>query len=171
MEGMKVAGIACGTNHTVVCTAGAVYTFGYGSWGCLGHGGEGNEYLPRIVQGLEGRKVVFAAAAGHLTIIRTDQDEIFTFGYGGNWCLGHGVCTKELVPRMVDFTPQTADNKRILKMMVLQALRPPAEGEGAVQCRLSEAPGPLSTAAARRVRPKITAKARGPGGYRGGMFC
>ena len=90
LEGVKVAGIAGGAFHTIVCTtAGIVYTFGYGENGRLGHGGEGNEYLPRVVQGLEGQKVVCAAGAEH-TVVRTDEIRVrctssrsagaFTFG-------------------------------------------------------------------------------------------
>ena len=110
LEGVKVAGIAAGNVHTIVwTTAGAVYTFGWGDAGRLGHGGEEEELLPRDVQALEGRKVVCAAGAGH-TVVRTDQDEIFTFGPGGGGRLGHGVRDNELVPRMVDFTPGREDN-------------------------------------------------------------
>ena len=105
LEGVKVAGIAGGNAHTIVCTtAGTVYTFGYGRSGRLGHGGEEDAWVPRIVQGLEGRKVVCATGTNH-TVVRTDQDEIFTFGPGDGWALGHGGCINELVPRMVDFTP------------------------------------------------------------------
>lgn len=40
--------VACGRLHTVAATvAGAVYSWGYGEDGVLGHGGTESERLPR----------------------------------------------------------------------------------------------------------------------------
>ena len=45
--------MAAGDRHTVVCTEGGqVSTFGWGENGQLGHGGQGNELVPRVVEGL-----------------------------------------------------------------------------------------------------------------------
>ena len=44
LVGVNVAQVAAGLFHTVICTAeGRVWTFGLGSYGRLGHGGEANE--------------------------------------------------------------------------------------------------------------------------------
>ena len=50
MRGKRVIDVAPGNRHTVVATdAGEVLTFGRGPTGCLGHGGTGDELLPRVV--------------------------------------------------------------------------------------------------------------------------
>ena len=53
-----MAQVEAGDCHTVICTTeGRVLTFGYGSHGQLGHSGDGNEMVPRMVEGLVGVKV------------------------------------------------------------------------------------------------------------------
>ena len=45
--------LSAGVNHTVVCTAeGQVLTFGDGQYGQLGHGDDGYESVPRLVENM-----------------------------------------------------------------------------------------------------------------------
>ena len=64
LAGEKVVGGAGGEAHSVVFTEGGkLFTFGKGRNGRLGHGGDDDELVPRLVQGeLAGKKVVGAAA-------------------------------------------------------------------------------------------------------------
>ncbi len=80
--GVKVAQVAAGLDHTVICTAeGRVWTFGYGSYGKLSHGGNADEMVPRMVEDLVGVKVAqFAAGLDH-TVICTAEGRVWTFGY------------------------------------------------------------------------------------------
>jgi len=69
-------------------------------------GGTQNELVPRLVQGLAGKKVIGAAAGADHTVVWTDAGEVFTFGLGFNGQLGHGRDDHdggedELVPRLV----------------------------------------------------------------------
>ena len=81
LAGKKVAGVAAGRYHTVVFTeAGDLYTFGRGENGQLGHGGIGNESVPRLVGGLAGQRVVSATAGNTFTAVATEQGEVFCFG-------------------------------------------------------------------------------------------
>jgi len=51
--GKRVVGVAAGGLHTVVMTdEGKAYSFGYGEHGALGHGGEEDELVPRLIEGL-----------------------------------------------------------------------------------------------------------------------
>merc|ERR1719183_1090570 len=87
-------------------TTGTLYTFGYGTSGRMGLPARDrdNGWVPEVVRGLEGRRVVFAAGSNH-TVVCTDQNEIFTFGYGISGSLGHGGYDRvEPLPRTVDFT-------------------------------------------------------------------
>ena len=74
----------------------------YGMFGRLGHGGIQDEFAPRLVEALAGKKVVGAAAGANRTVVWTEAGELFTFGYGGVGRLGHGGEEKEDVPRLVE---------------------------------------------------------------------
>ena len=54
LVGKKVIDVAAGEDHTAVLTeAGEAFTFGAGYNAKLGHGGEENELVPRLVEALE----------------------------------------------------------------------------------------------------------------------
>ena len=115
-----VVGAAAGMIHTVVWTnEGEVYTFGCGEHGRLGHGGLGHgglghgeeindEWVPRCVEALRGKRVVGAAAGECHTVIWTEEGKMYTFGFGGSGCLGHppkrncDIFDNEDFPREVD---------------------------------------------------------------------
>ena len=101
LAGKKVMGASAGATHTVVWTEGGeVFTFGHGNDGQLGHGGTGDELVPRMVESLAGKKVMGAAAGGAHTVAWT-AGEVYTFGSGRHGNLGHGGTGNETVPRLV----------------------------------------------------------------------
>jgi len=52
LVGKRVVGVAARAGHTVVWTdEGKAYSFGWGSCGRLGHGGDENELVPRLIEG------------------------------------------------------------------------------------------------------------------------
>jgi len=103
LVGKKVVGAATGDNHTVVWTEGGeLFTFGYGDFGRLGHGGTQGELVPRLLEALAGKKVVGAVAGLYHTAAWTDAGELFTFGDGRHGRLGHGGKENELMPRLVE---------------------------------------------------------------------
>jgi alpha-tubulin suppressor-like RCC1 family protein len=107
LAGKQVVGSAAGGDHSLVWTdTGELYTFGFGGSGRLGHGGNENEDVPRLVEALAGKHVVGAAAGVAHTVVLTDAGELYTFGYGDSGRLGHGGNHHhhhhELVPRVVE---------------------------------------------------------------------
>ena len=65
----------------MICTAeGRVLAFGDGSHGQLGHSGDGNGMVPRMVQGLVGVKVAQVAGGGNHTVICTSEGRVMGFG-------------------------------------------------------------------------------------------
>jgi len=55
LAGKKVVGAATGNTHTAVWTdVGELFTFGFGSHGQLGHRGEADEDVPRLIESLVG---------------------------------------------------------------------------------------------------------------------
>ena len=78
---VKVAQVAAGYFHTVICTAeGRGWTFGSGEYGQLGHGVAANEIMPRIMEGLMDVKVAQVAAGGGHTVICTAEGRVLAFG-------------------------------------------------------------------------------------------
>jgi alpha-tubulin suppressor-like RCC1 family protein len=103
LAGKKVVGASAGETHTVAWTEGGeVYTFGCGEGGRLGHGGDGVELVPRVVEALAGKKVVGVSAGTAHTVAWTEGGEVYTFGWGGEGRLGHGGEEHEFVPRVVE---------------------------------------------------------------------
>ena len=80
---------------------GDVYTCGKGTSGQLGHGVDSDELVPRLVEGLAGKKVVGASAGGFHSVVFTEAGELLTCGNGVAGQLGHGGSDNELVPRLV----------------------------------------------------------------------
>ena len=78
MAGMKVTDIACGSRHTAVVTdRGCLYTWGDKENGVAGHGDtEGHQYTPKLLERLNGKKVVQLSACGFHTGCLTDQMEV-----------------------------------------------------------------------------------------------
>jgi len=76
-----------------VCTAtGQLFTSGRGIYGQLGHGGKEDEFVPRLVEALGGKKVIGAAAGEHHTAIWTDAGSSSPLGVEnmGGWAMaGH----------------------------------------------------------------------------------
>jgi len=78
LVGKKVIGLSVGFGHTAVWTEeGELVTFGEGSWGKLGHGGTGDEGVPRLVEALVGKKVVGASADCDHTVLWTEAGEFY----------------------------------------------------------------------------------------------
>ena len=53
---------------------GALYTWGYGSNGRLGHGEEVDLLTPQIVEALKEEKIVHASCGGHHTAVTTGKN-------------------------------------------------------------------------------------------------
>jgi len=99
----KVIGASAGENHTAAWTdSRELFTFGRGGNGQLGHGGEQQGRVPRLVEALVGKKVIGASAGYFHTAVWTEEGELFTLGYGDGGKLGHGGHQTELVARLVE---------------------------------------------------------------------
>lgn len=86
LSGARIVAASAAKFHSVALTdAGAVYTWGFGRSGRLGHvdslihSGVGAAILPRQVAGLAGVRVVAVAAGKHHTLAATDN------GARGKW--------------------------------------------------------------------------------------
>ena len=65
LAGQRVIAVSAGGNHSFAITAdGAVWSWGNGGFGRLGHGDEQDQLLPVKVEALAGQRVVAVSAAG-----------------------------------------------------------------------------------------------------------
>jgi hypothetical protein len=99
LSGVSVKGVAAGRWHSLARTAdGALYSWGGGGFGRLGHGDEASLRLPTRVAALSGVHVVGMAAGAHHTLALSDAGRLYSWGLGGNGRLGHGDTELRLLP-------------------------------------------------------------------------
>eukprot|EP01018_Ginkgo_biloba_P023442 Gb_13972 [translate_table: standard] len=103
LKGILCKQVATGLSYTVILTRqGQVYTCGSNSHGQLGHGDTLERPIPRKVERFNSLGPVFQIAAGvNHTMAVTEDGTLYSFGYGSNFCLGHGDPRDELQPRAV----------------------------------------------------------------------
>lgn len=98
---------------------GSLYTFGSGNWGVLGHGDETSvsHKEPKKVEFFANRgiKVIDSKVGRYHTLVLTEDNDVYTWGYGGkegyfSWmvaqevgALGHGDKKPFFIPRKVKF--------------------------------------------------------------------
>ena len=82
LTGQRVVAVSAGAYHSLAITAdGAVWSWGWGASGRLGHGDEQNQWQPKKL-------------------------EAFAWGKGERGCLGHGEeLSNQLLPKKVEAWP------------------------------------------------------------------
>ncbi|KAF7654590.1 hypothetical protein LDENG_00067360 [Lucifuga dentata] len=106
--------ISCGKDHTAILTkGGAVYTFGSGQYGQLGHNSFRDELCPQLVAELWGAKVIKIACGRHHTLVLTDSKKVYSFGCGEHGQLGHGKGSHQPVPLPVPLSQDSSDGYEI----------------------------------------------------------
>ncbi|XP_029290721.1 probable E3 ubiquitin-protein ligase HERC3 isoform X2 [Cottoperca gobio] len=110
----KTVHVSCGKDHTAVLTKdGAVFTFGSGKYGQLGHNSFSDELRPRLVAELWGTKVIKTACGRHHTLVLTDSKRVYSFGCGEQGQLGHGEESHPSVPLPVQLPQDTINGSMI----------------------------------------------------------
>ena len=96
-------GSACaGHSHSAAITEdGALYTWGQGASGQLGHGTRADQRVPRVVASLQGKRVTSVACGSYHTIAVTEMMSVYTWGSGSCSQLGAGTCSDALTPQLV----------------------------------------------------------------------
>ncbi|KAM7464702.1 hypothetical protein LguiA_032823 [Lonicera macranthoides] len=82
--------VAAGAWHAaVVGKDGRVCTWGWGRYGCLGHGNEDCVSVPKVVEALSDVKAVHVATGDYTTFVVSDNGNVYSFGCGESSSLGH----------------------------------------------------------------------------------
>lgn len=100
LRSQRIKHVCCGENHTAALTAdGGVFTFGAGAYGQLGHGGKGNEVVPKRVVELMGTAITqLSCGRCHTVAYAPHSGRLYTFGLGKSGQLGHGVLDSSPLP-------------------------------------------------------------------------
>eukprot|EP01133_Synstelium_polycarpum_P003478 gene3478-3969_t len=97
----RVAMVAAGTNRSAfIGENGALYTWGRGDHGRLGHGDTLMQDEPRVVLALQGHVVTSIASGGGHSLALTAAGAVFSWGRGECGQLGHGT------PQAAQVTPK-----------------------------------------------------------------
>lgn len=82
--------VAAGAWHAaVVGRDGRVCTWGWARYGCLGHGNEECESVPKVVESLSKIKAVHVATGDYTTFVVSEDGDVYSFGCGESSSLGH----------------------------------------------------------------------------------
>ena len=95
--------MSAGDYHSLAITAdGAVWSWGGGAYGRLGHGDEQNQLLPKKVDALTGQRVVAVSAGGVHNLVITADGGVWSWGTGDFGKLGHGDRQRQLLPKKLE---------------------------------------------------------------------
>ncbi|KAK0097381.1 hypothetical protein PV326_002182 [Microctonus aethiopoides] len=93
LVGQRVVQVACGSKdaQTLALTDdGSVYSWGDGDFGKLGRGGSGGCYAPILIERLNGLGVIQIECGAQFSLALTKYGEVWTWGKGDYYRLGHG---------------------------------------------------------------------------------
>jgi len=91
LRGKHVCQVTCGSYHTAAVTkSGALYTWGGGMYGKLGHGNETGHAVPCHVQTLIGKRIIQVACGSRHTVALAASSDVFSWGDRENGVSGHG---------------------------------------------------------------------------------
>ncbi|XP_024976480.1 PH, RCC1 and FYVE domains-containing protein 1-like [Cynara cardunculus var. scolymus] len=96
--------VSCGSTHAVVVTKQrAVYSWGEGSGGRLGHGVEADVSIPKLIKELSRTNIELVACGENHTCAVTQAGHLYTWGDGihNSGLLGHGTEASYWTPRKV----------------------------------------------------------------------
>ncbi|OCT92505.1 hypothetical protein XELAEV_18015562mg [Xenopus laevis] len=105
LRGTEVVDIAAGGAHSACITAaGELYTWGKGRYGRLGHGDSEDQLKPKLVEALQGYRVMdIACGSGDAqTLCLTDDDTVWSWGDGDYGKLGRGGSDGCKAPMKID---------------------------------------------------------------------
>ncbi|CAF2143360.1 ultraviolet-B receptor UVR8 [Brassica napus] len=114
--------VAAGAWHAaVVGQDGRVCTWGWGRYGCLGHGNEEGESVPKVVEGLSHVKAVHVATGDYTTFVVSEDGDVYSFGCGESASLGHHTAVFEQRDRQANvLSPAVVTSLKQVKERVVQ---------------------------------------------------
>ena len=101
---MRVVGVSAGGMHSLAITAdGAVWCWGGGGNGQLGHGDWQRQLLPKKIEAFAGQRVVAVSAGSDHSLATTADGAVWSWGNKGRGRLGHGEdMSNQLLPKKIE---------------------------------------------------------------------
>ncbi len=124
LDGCGVTDLAAGNHHSIALSAhtGHIWAFGRKDSGQLGDtdtlgaaGSFENQPIRVSLDNASGRAVHLTCGANH-SLCLTDSNELYTWGYGDMYALGHGNDRDQTRPRRVNFKKAGLENFVVLDM-------------------------------------------------------
>ncbi|PPD99399.1 hypothetical protein GOBAR_DD03562 [Gossypium barbadense] len=114
--------VATGAWHAaVVARDGSVCTWGWGRYGCLGHGNEECESVPKVVEALIKVKAVHVATGDYTTFVLSEDGDVYSFGCGESASLGHNTAAEGQGNRHANvLSPELVKSLKQVKEKVVQ---------------------------------------------------
>ena len=100
----RVVAVWAGSSHSIALTAnGAVWSWGNGSYGKLGHGDMQGQLLPKKVEAMAGQRVIAVSAGWQHSLATTADGAVWSWGEGETGRLGHGEdLANQLLPKKIE---------------------------------------------------------------------
>ncbi|EOD08802.1 hypothetical protein EMIHUDRAFT_358730 [Emiliania huxleyi CCMP1516] len=103
LAGQRVIAVSAGYSHSLALTAdGAVWSWGGGDYGKLGHGDQQSQLLPKKVEAFTGQRVITVSAGGRHSLALAADGSVCSWGLGGDGRLGHGDEQRQLLPKKIE---------------------------------------------------------------------
>eukprot|EP00808_Paulinella_micropora_P031448 g38253.t1 len=95
--------LSTGLTHSMLRTdKGALFSWGWNFFKCLGHGDQKTRWTPTHIKALEQYRIkTMACGLIHSTAV-SEGGQLFTWGMGGHGALGHGSTEDEMLPKRVE---------------------------------------------------------------------
>ena len=114
-----VAAIAAGEAHSLLLIEnGAVFSFGSGDGGRLGHGNQRDWHTPAVIKALRSVCIVAIAAGRKHSLVLTDKGAVLSFGNGDDGQLGHG---DEPLDKRFQYKPRVIEALRGVRVLAVAA--------------------------------------------------
>ena len=102
LGGERAVSVSAGLYHSLALTDGAVWSWGYGGLGQLGHGDQQDQLLPKKVEALAGQSVIAVSAGAMHGLAVTAEGAVWSWGKGCYDQLGHGDQQQQLLPTKLE---------------------------------------------------------------------
>eukprot|EP01132_Coremiostelium_polycephalum_P008032 gene8032-9880_t len=95
--------VCCGDHHNLILDKNRlVYSMGWGLYNQLGHGRTNNEYSPKLIQDLKDVVIIKIACGTWHSLVLTNENEVYSFGFGEHGQLGHSNNESSPYPKLID---------------------------------------------------------------------